>query len=303
MPLYTKYRWKNLDDIFGNHKLKIALQTSLEKEDKPHTFMLTGEAGTGKTTTARIIANELGCHKNDLYEYDIGYASGVDNARNIKENCIYPPMYGKTKVYILDECQSASKNFWDACLKILEEPPKYVYFILCTTDPQKIPKTILTRSTKLKFDLLNDGEMKLLLDKIVQLEGFKSFPQDARKEIVKVAKGSPREALNILDLVLEIGDDGDVLEIIKGYSSTDEQVIELCRALIKRKTWGEISKILKSLEKVEEERIRRSVLTYAMKVLLDKGDEHSANILNEFREPFFNSGRPGLVLTCYACLQ
>jgi DNA polymerase-3 subunit gamma/tau len=305
MPLYTKYRCTSLDELIGNDHVKIALSTIFEKDDKPHTFLLTGEAGTGKTTTARIIANELQCSKNDLYEMDIGYASGVDHARNIKENCIYPPMFGRAKVYILDECQSASKNFWDASLKILEEPPSYVYFILCTTDPQKIPKTIATRATKLKFNLLNDNEMLSLIERVIKSEGFNSFPKEAIHEIVSIAKGSPREALNLLDLVIEVGDDDDVIEIIKSHSqaSSDKQVIDLCRALIKRKSWREISKILKDLEKVEEEKIRRSILGYAMKVLLDKGDEHSANIINEFKDPFYNSGRAGLVLACFACIS
>src|SRR5574343_38041 len=120
MPLYRKYRWENIDDLFGNEDAKTLIKTSLEKDDTPSTYMFYGPAGTGKTTTARILAMELGCHKNDLYEYDVGSIGGVDNARTMKENCVYPPMYGKSKIYILDECQSASKQFWEASNKLLD---------------------------------------------------------------------------------------------------------------------------------------------------------------------------------------
>jgi DNA polymerase III subunit gamma/tau len=303
MPLYRKYRWEKLEDILGNEDAKTLILNSLEREDRPQTYLFYGPTGVGKTTTARILAKEFGCHKSELREYDIGSIGGVDNARKIKEDSIYPPLFGDVKVYILDECQNASKQFWEASLKLLEEPPPYIYFILCTTDPQKISDTIKGRATKIKFNSISDMDMKLLLSTVLELEGFKEFPAEAIKEIVKIVKGCPREALNILDLVMEVSDDDEMIRIIKSYTIFEEQVIELCRALIKKKSSNEVAKILKGLEKVDEEKIRRTVLSYTYKVLLNKWDQHSANIINEFKDPFFNSGKPGLGLACFACLQ
>jgi DNA polymerase-3 subunit gamma/tau len=148
IPLYRKYRPQTLQDYFGNKQLKTTVKKMLANNTLPHAILLSGNSGSGKTTLARIIAKELNCSGIDLTEFNIADTNGVDSIRDLIENANYRPMISQNRVYILDECHQMTTQAQNALLKVLEEPKPWVYFILCTTDPQKLLNTIKSRTTQ-----------------------------------------------------------------------------------------------------------------------------------------------------------
>ena len=153
MPLHITYRPNKFAEIIGNKSTVKTIQNKINGDDPPHAILLHGPSGCGKTTLARIISTELGCNinSNDFNELDIAQLTGVDTAREIRQNMNFLPMESKCRVWLLDEFHKASASFQNAMLKALEDTPKHVYFILCTTDPQKVIKTVQTRCQKYKY--------------------------------------------------------------------------------------------------------------------------------------------------------
>jgi DNA polymerase III subunit gamma/tau len=298
MPLSTNYRPKSLDEIIGNQSLVSSLYSIIEREDRPHTYLFLGERGTGKTTLSRVLANEFGIDPSEIKELNVADATGVDAARNVIENARYRPLIGTSKAFIFDECHRASGNFFDALLKITEEPPKHCYFFFCTTEDKKIPKTIKSRCIEYRTSLFSDKEMELLLSNVLKSEGVDDFPKEAIKEITSQAGGSARDALTILEKVIDLTDEEAILEL-KNIKEVEKQTIDLCRNIIKKAKWTDINKILSGLTKQEPEKIRRAVLGYCSSVLLKNDNKQAAIILEEFSNPFYDSGFPGLVLACY----
>lgn len=302
MSLAIDYRPSDLDSMYGNEAIIATLRRMLkDKESFPHTLLLHGQSGCGKTTLARIIANMLDCHPDDVMEYNTAKFRGIDTVRTITDNCIYPSMLSENgiKVYILDEFHRVTGIAMDAFLKPLEDTPKHVYFILCTTDPQKVAKAIRTRSSEFQLKPLKDDEMEGLLTGIAESEGKKLKPAII-ETIVDYSGGLPRQAVQKLQQVLAAPPKKRLI-IAKQAIAEKEEGYALCKALLsKRSSWGEIAKILKGLNKQEIETVRYNVMGYASAILLrGKDDENAGRVLENFSEPFYDSGFNGLVLASY----
>jgi DNA polymerase-3 subunit gamma/tau len=302
MNLYLKHRPKSLNDIRGNKELVSSLSSMLEDRGRcPHSFLLTGPTGCGKTTIGRIIGESLNSRGNDFREIDSADFRGIDTIREIRKQSLYAPLESDCRVWLIDECHKMTNDAQNALLKILEDTPSHVYFILATTDPQKLLPTIKGRCISFQVNPLNDSEMQNLLLHVVREEGEK-LAKTVVEQIIQDSLGHPRNALQILDQVLRVPPD-QRLETAKRSAQEQSESIELCRALLARKSWSVVNKILSGLKDQEAESIRRHVLGYAQSVLLKSDHAQAAIIIESFWEPFYDIGFPGLVFACYSSIK
>ena len=223
--LYREFRPKSFEDVIGQTHITTTLKNAIKNDRIAHAYLLCGTRGTGKTSTAKILAKAVNCLdskdgepcnecemcKNinsgtaiDVVELDAASHNKVDNIRDIIEDVQYPPQEARYKVYIIDEVHMLSQGAVNAFLKTLEEPPSYVIFILATTDPQKLPITILSRCQKFDFKRINNEDIFLRLRKIVDIMGVYSDDKSL-KLISRICDGAMRDALSILDQAISMG--------------------------------------------------------------------------------------------------
>lgn len=202
MNLAVKYRPERFKDVVCQDNVKKVLTNQLETNEVKQAYLFCGSSGTGKTTSARIFANEVNGGKGKPIEIDGASNNGVDNIRNIIDDCRMKSLDSKYKVYIIDEVHMLSIGAFNALLKVLEEPPKGVIFILCTTDPHKIPATILSRVQRFQFKRIPQNEVVKRLQYVLQQEGKITYDMEALQYIAKLADGGMRDALMKLDTVL-----------------------------------------------------------------------------------------------------
>ena len=200
--LATKYRPARFEDVVCQDNIKKVLTNQLDTGEVKQAYLFCGSAGTGTTTSARIFANEVNKGKGKPIEIDGASNNGVDNIRNIIDDCRMKSLDSKYKVYIIDEVHMLSIGAFNALLKVLEEPPKGVIFILCTTDPHKIPATILSRVQRFQFKRIPQNEVVKRLQYVLQQEGKITYDMEALQYIAKLADGGMRDALMKLDTVL-----------------------------------------------------------------------------------------------------
>lgn len=200
--LATKYRPRTFEDVVCQDNIKKVLTNQLETGEIKQAYLFCGSAGTGKTTSARIFASDVNEGKGKPIEIDGASNNGVDNIRSIIDDCRMKSLDSKYKVYIIDEVHMLSIGAFNALLKVLEEPPKGVIFILCTTDPHKIPATILSRLQRFDFKRIPQFEIVQRLKYILQQEGKITYDIEALEYIAKLADGGMRDAIMKLDTVL-----------------------------------------------------------------------------------------------------
>ncbi len=217
--LYRKYRPKNFELVFGQDVIIQTLKNIVKNNKLSHAYLFTGPRGTGKTSSAKLFAKAINClnpengdacnkcdncksfNENsnpDIIEIDAASNNGVDEIREIKNKVNLVPAMSKYKVYIIDEVHMLSIGAFNALLKTLEEPPEYVIFILATTEPQKIPATIISRCQRFDFKNINKDSMKKCLTNIIKKEDIK-ISDDALDEIINCSKGGMRDAISLLD--------------------------------------------------------------------------------------------------------
>lgn len=205
--LYRRYRSLTLSDIIGQEHITSALSGALSQGKISHAYLFVGPRGTGKTSVARILAHaingfdyQLEDHYLDIIEIDAASNTSVDNIRELKEKALIAPSQGKYKVYIIDEVHMLSKSAFNALLKILEEPPAHIVFIMATTDAHKVPITITSRAQVFTFRLASAEVLTDHLAKIAKQEGI-AIERPALALIAKRGKGSFRDAISLLDQI------------------------------------------------------------------------------------------------------
>lgn len=296
LPLHLKYRPQSFEEFVGAESVVESLMTVLGRENgEVRTFLFVGSSGCGKTTSARIVKSSLNCSDMDFFEYNSANTRGIDTIREITENSKYAPMKGKVKIYLIDECHKMTNDAQNALLKLLEDTPKHVRLILCTTDPEKLIKTIKTRCMIFMFPLLKRSQILKLLKSVCKEEDV-DVSDSLLNLITDYSDGCPRQALVMLDQVIDM-DEKDATGVLLNASVEEKTVLELCQLLLRNSKWESIAKILKSLDD-DPEKIRLSILKYMEKVLLSKYDQRVVEIMDMFSEPFYTGGKSLLVKYC-----
>ena len=242
--LARKWRPKTFAELVGQEHVVRALTNALTQQRLHHAYLFTGTRGVGKTTLARIIAKALNCESGitaepcgncaacteidagrfmDLLELDAASNTQVDNMRDLLENALYAPTGGRFKVYIIDEVHMLSRNAFNAMLKTLEEPPGHVKFILATTDPQKIPVTVLSRCLQFNLKQIPQPQIKAQLKKILELEGV-ACEDEALVLLARAAQGSMRDGLSLLDQAIAHGGGRVEQQAVRAMLGSVEQV-------------------------------------------------------------------------------
>ena len=294
--LYKKHRPRALNKMIGAETTVAALENMLAKGTLPHTLLFHGPSGCGKTTLARILKDRLDCHDMDFKEINCSDFRGIDTIREISYLMHLSPTGGKVRIWLLDEVHQLSKDGQNAALKILEDTPSHVYFFLYTTDHRKLMITILTRCCEMPVRLLTHDELESLVNKICKRENVQ-ISEDIREDIVIGAQGSARTALVLLDKILNLKPE-EQTEAIQQKLAEENEAIDLCRALFAKKSWEQITAILKNL-KGDPEQVRYAVLGYARSVLLGHKDPMAYKIICAFENNFYDSKNAGLIRACF----
>lgn len=253
--LAIKYRPKTFDDVVEQGSVKQILQEQLRTNTQKNCYLFTGGAGTGKTTCARIFAHEINGQKGNPIEIDAASNNGVENVREIIENAKFKALDAPYKVYIIDECHMLSTGAWNAMLKLIEEPPAQTIFIFCTTDPQKIPATIISRVQRYDFQRITHDSVVNRLKYILDWEnedilneggpdGAIAYDMEALGYIAKLADGGMRDAITLLDKCISYSPDITVETVVEALGTINYEVMfELTEALIDMQP-GEAVKIV-----------------------------------------------------------
>lgn len=268
LAIYRRFRPNDFSNVVGQEHVVTTLINQIKTERIGHAYLFCGARGTGKTTVARIFAKAINClnpvngspcgncevcqnlaspNNLDIIEIDAASNNKVDNVQEIRSNVQYPPVSGRYKVYIIDEVHMLTTEAFNALLKTLEEPPKHAVFILATTEPHKLPATILSRCMRFDFHLVSDKVIENLIEKIYDEVG-KKYEKEAVSLIAKSGEGSIRDALSLADLCISYGDEKltykQVIDILGASDSS--KTAALVTGILK----GEVGKVLSVIEEL-----------------------------------------------------
>lgn len=252
LALYRRFRPQVFEDLIGQETVVRALVNQIKTDKIGHAYLFCGARGTGKTTAAKIFARAINCEKKngspcgecetclslndpnslDIVEMDAASNNRVENVREIREKVQYPPVNGRFKVYIIDEVHMLTTEAFNALLKTLEEPPKHAVFILATTEPHKLPQTILSRCMRFDFKLISVQKVASLIAKIYDEVG-KEYEPEAVTCIARAGEGSVRDALSVADICLSYNDGkltyNDVIDVLG--ASNRQKTAELVKCI------------------------------------------------------------------------
>ena len=265
--LYRKWRPKTFDDVVGQHHVTDTIKNEIKNNTCGHAFLFCGSRGTGKTSTARILSRAVNCENPiagnpcnkcatctgiengsimDIIEIDAASNSGVDNIRSLRDEANYCAASTRYKVYIIDEVHALSSGAFNALLKLLEEPPAHVKFVLATTEANKVLETISSRCQRFDFKRITAEDIYSRLDYICSAEGIMA-EEEALRMISTAADGSLRDALSYLEPCIAGGNEVDTDFVAEFLGKADDlQAIELCRAIC----MGEAQGVLDCIEGV-----------------------------------------------------
>jgi DNA polymerase-3 subunit gamma/tau len=255
MVFYRKYRPQSLQELIGQTQISQTLQKAFQADKLSHAYLFCGPRGTGKTSTARILAKMINCETTpaegvvipcnacsactsitngsnlDLIEIDAASNRGIDDIRDLKERIKLAPTQSKKKIYIIDEVHMLTTEAFNALLKTLEEPPAHVVFIMATTEIQKLPQTILSRVQRMDFKLASIDDLTQAMERVVKEEKLTAEPE-ALKLIAKIADGSFRDCLKLLDQIASKGEAITLKSVEEGLkSSSFQDILDLVGAI------------------------------------------------------------------------
>jgi DNA polymerase-3 subunit gamma/tau len=290
--LCTAYRPQTFSDVLGQRTVIKGIVSAIKSENRSHCYLFQGESGCGKTTVARIFAMALNCEKldnngdpccecatcksissdtyPDFHEIDGGNAGGKDDMGRIQQDLRASPMFGNTKLYLIDEAHRLTSAAQSALFKGTEDMPKGIYIILCSTEPNKILTALRNRCEEHSFGRLSTEDIKYLVETVGVFESF--YPSKKVLEaIISISQGRPRNALKALQKVINLPNETDD-NIVDALSFVDEErkeIIELCRALTFRDIgWKKLMSLYKSID-TEPEGIRIALAGW-LRTLLEK---------------------------------
>lgn len=300
--LYRKYRPRTFSDVIGQEHIVTTLKNEVQENKVSHAFLFTGSRGTGKTTCSKILAKAVNCPNQkdgnpcgecdvckgidngsivDVLEIDAASNNGVDNIRQLREEAIYPPAVAKYRVYIIDETHMLSTGAFNALLKIMEEPPQHVIFILATTEVHKVPATIISRCQRFDFKRVSDEVIADRLKFICNAENV-LIDDDAATLIAKASDGGVRDALSLLDLSISNSKgkvDVDVVNHTAGLTSKD-YLFDIIEAVAEKNS-AKALEIVDNLNKnsVNLSRLLEELLDLFRNIMIIKSSEKAEKML------------------------
>jgi|688.fasta_scaffold57880_5 DNA polymerase-3 subunit gamma/tau len=301
MGLYQKYRPTLLSEIIGQPTAVQQLRKMDAEDSVPHAILMSGPSGCGKTTAARIVAKLVDAAPTGVTEVNCALSNGVDVIREIESKMHLKPLGGKARVYILDEFHAVTPAGQRGMLKLLEDTPAHIYFILCTTNPEKLEKPVVTRCVNIKFNNLSVSELKKLIQRVATEEQIHPGKMPDPAVIATAADGSARKALVLLEQIIASDSAADWHEILEtGVQATEyfDMVRDLYAGRFTMSKWGPK---LKELGENDVEGLRMCILSYGATILCGGRNEDAMRIMELFTEPFFSSKKPGFILNLAKC--
>lgn len=301
--LHLKYRPSSWKEVLGQRPVVKSLKQVLDK-GLSRTFLLTGPSGMGKTTVARLIAKHVGCDPEEVLEIDGATNTGIDDMREVASRLNYVSIGGSPRCVIVDECHAISKASFQSLLKILEEPPPGVYWVLCTTEADRVPKQIKTRCTDYALRPVSDSLLSDLLVHVRHEEKF-TITDKGLGLIVEASEGSPRQVLVFLAKCARLQKSSSIRSVLE-QSGEPAEVVDLCRALLgvasgRSVSWKRMAELVRNI-KTPPETVRIIVLRYMNAVMLGGNESKAAaamSVMSNFQEPFRDrEGTAPLTMAC-----